>query len=80
MILDEPTSAMDPIAEHSVFTNLKKDLGNKIIILITHRLYNLKLADHIYVMEDGTIAEHGTFEELLQHKGVFTNIYEKQKV
>lgn len=80
LILDEPTSSMDPVAEHTVFQNLKKDIGSKIIILITHRLYNLKLADEIYVMENGTVAEHGTFDELLAAKGAFANIYDKQKI
>lgn len=78
VILDEPTSSMDPVAEHGIFENLKKDVGNKIIILITHRLYNLKLADHIYVMEHGQVAEHGTFNELMNAKGAFANIYDKQ--
>jgi ATP-binding cassette, subfamily B, bacterial len=78
VILDEPTSSMDPIAEHEIFKNLKENIGNKIIILITHRLYNLKLADHIYVMENGTVAESGTFNGLLSSKGTFANIYDKQ--
>jgi ATP-binding cassette subfamily B protein len=80
VILDEPTSSMDPLAEHTVFHNLKRDIGNKIIILITHRLYNLKLADHIYVMENGKVAEQGTFDELIANSGVFANIYDKQKI
>jgi ATP-binding cassette subfamily B protein len=80
MILDEPTSSMDPVAENMIFSNLKQDIGNKIVILITHRLYNLKLADAIYVMENGRVAEHGTFDELLAAKGPFARIYDKQKI
>ncbi|WP_276134899.1 ABC transporter ATP-binding protein [Polluticoccus soli] len=80
IILDEPTSAMDPIAEYTVFQQLKKDIGNKIVILITHRLYSLKIADHIYVMENGTIVEDGTFSELLKKDGKFSAIYEKQAI
>ncbi len=78
LILDEPTSSMDPLAEHAFFKNLKQEIGNKIVILITHRLYNLKMADHIYVMEDGRVSEGGTFNELLQINGAFKNMYNKQ--
>jgi ATP-binding cassette subfamily B protein len=80
LILDEPTSAMDPHAEHAVFENIKQDLNNKIVILITHRLYNLKLADNIYVFENGTIAESGTFDGLIKAKGHFYDMYSKQGV
>jgi len=80
LILDEPTSSMDPIAEHNVFQNIKKSIGNKIVILITHRLYNLKLADNIYLMADGKVTEQGTYEQLLKIKGDFAAIYGKQKI
>lgn len=80
LILDEPTSSMDPVAEDEIFRNLKKDMGDKVVILITHRLYNLKMADNIYVMENGAVAESGTFDELLGRGGVFANIYDKQKI
>lgn len=80
IILDEPTSAMDPIAEYEVFKNLKSDIEGKIIILITHRLYNLKIADHVYVMENGAVAESGAFNELLSKGGLFARIYEKQAI
>ena len=80
IILDEPTSAMDPIAEYGVFRTLKEELNDKIVILITHRLYNLKLADNIYVFEDGRVVEEGLFDQLLERKGVFSTIYEKQAI
>ena len=80
LVLDEPTSALDPNAEFEVFENIKKDLGDKIVILITHRLYNLKIADHIYVIENGRIAEEGNFEELVNKKGPFSMMYNAQKL
>lgn len=80
MILDEPTSMMDPMAESEIFRNLKKDIGDRIIVLVTHRLYNLKMADVIYVMHEGKIVECGTFDELLSADGHFRAIYEKQKL
>ncbi len=80
LILDEPTSSIDPVAEHTIFENLNNEIGNKIVILVTHRLYNLKLAGHIYVMADGRIAEQGSFDELINAGGSFANIYNKQRI
>jgi ATP-binding cassette subfamily B protein len=81
LILDEPTSALDPVSEYEVLKNLKKELHkDRVIILISHRLYNLKAADYIYVLHNGTIAESGTFEELLFQKGVFFDTYKTQMV
>ena len=80
LILDEPTSAMDPIAEHAIFQHLRNEIGDRIIVLITHRLYNLKLADHIYVMDQGTVAESGSFSQLMESRGAFANIYDKQMI
>ncbi len=80
MVLDEPTSALDATAEFELFKNVKDGLGEKMVILITHRLYNLKMADHIYVMQDGRIAEQGTFENLVDKGGVFTKMYNTQKL
>lgn len=80
VVLDEPTSALDPNAEFEVFDNIKKDLGDKMVILITHRLYNLKIADRIYVMKDGRIAEEGVFDELINNNGPFSSMYNAQKL
>ena len=80
LILDEPTSQIDPIAEFTIIENLKKSIGNKIIILITHRLYNLKDADYIYTMHEGEIIEQGIFSELISTNGLFKKMYEKQKL
>ena len=80
VILDEPTSSMDPVAEHAVFQNLRQALGSKIVILVTHRLYNLKMADNIYIMENGGVVEQGGFEQLLAANGPFARIYENQKI
>jgi ATP-binding cassette, subfamily B, bacterial len=80
LILDEPTSALDPTSEFELFNNIKNNLGQKMVILITHRLYNLKIADHVYVMEDGRIAEEGSFESLVNSNGTFKKMYEAQKL
>ena len=80
LILDEPTSHIDPIAEFEVFENLMNNKEHKAIILITHRLYNLKKADIIYLMHEGSIAEQGSFDELIIKDGLFKMMYEKQKL
>jgi len=80
VILDEPTSALDPTAEFELFNNLKDELKEKIVILITHRLYNLKIADYVYLMQDGRIAEEGIFEDLINKDGAFSKMYEAQKL
>lgn len=78
IILDEPSSAIDPLAESRIFSNLRDMARDKILILITHRLYNLQIADLIITMDNGAIAEEGTFEELKNNKGLFYSMFEKQ--
>jgi ATP-binding cassette subfamily B protein len=80
IILDEPTSALDPLAEGELFRNLKEDLGDKMIILVSHRLYNLKIADYIYMMKDGEIVQEGKFDELVDKGGEFKRMYQAQKI
>ena len=80
IILDEPTSHIDPIAEFTIIENLMKIIKDKIVILITHRLYILKKAHYIYHMHEGKITEQGTFEELISKNSLFKIMYEKQKV
>lgn len=80
IILDEPTSALDPIAEAEIFENVKKHLNNQMVILITHRLYNLKIADQIYVLRNGAISQQGRFEELIGVEGEFKKMYDNQKL
>lgn len=80
IVLDEPTSALDALSEHEVFTNLKTFSAGKMIVLISHRLYNIKLADHIYVMHEGAIVEEGDFNTLINLNGRFRKMYDKQKL
>lgn len=78
IILDEPTSSIDPLAEHTIFSKLSELRTGKIIILVTHRLYNLKLADKILVMDNGRIVEEGSHEELVAKGGKYRRMFEKQ--
>ena len=79
-IFDEPTSSIDAIAEAKIFEHIKAESSDKVSIIITHRLYNLKFADRIFVMDQGKIVEQGTFEELKANSVLFNQLYEQQKV
>ncbi|MBP0017162.1 MAG: ABC transporter ATP-binding protein [Cyanobacteria bacterium SBLK] len=78
LILDEPNSALDPKAEERVFQQFHQLLEDKAAILISHRLSSVKMADRIYVMEKGRIAESGTHEELMQLGGIYFSLFETQ--
>ncbi|NET61102.1 MAG: ABC transporter ATP-binding protein [Symploca sp. SIO2E6] len=78
IVLDEPTSAMDPKAEYEVFKQFRQLIKDQAAILITHRLSTVKMADHIYVMDNGTIVENGTHEELMELGGTYANLFEIQ--
>ena len=80
IVLDEPSSALDAFSELRLYEEIKKNNQDKIVILISHRLYNLKLADHIYVMQEGKILEDGTFNTLINQGGLFQQMYEKQRI
>lgn len=77
IILDEPTSAIDALAESRIFNNLfaKKD---KTIITISHRLTTVEKADKIFMIEDGCIVESGTHDELVDLKGKYYKMFESQ--
>lgn len=77
VILDEPTSAIDALAESRIFKRLfeKRD---KTIITISHRLSTVKRADCIYVLENGAIVESGTHAELVERNGTYVHLFESQ--
>lgn len=77
VILDEPTSAIDSLAESRIFKHLLSN-RNKTIITISHRLTTVEKADHIYMLEDGKIVEQGTHKELVKKKGVYYTMFESQ--
>jgi ATP-binding cassette subfamily B protein len=79
VVMDEPTSALDAVSENHIFQELRKNAADKIIVLVTHRLYNLKDTDYIYVLEDGKIVQEGKFIQLANTAGIFRQLYEQQK-
>ncbi|MFI9100736.1 ATP-binding cassette domain-containing protein [Streptomyces fildesensis] len=74
LILDEPTSQMDPRGEHQIFEEIKSISGDRITIVVTHRLENTKVADHIVVMEHGRITEQGRYDDLVHAGGTFAEL------
>lgn len=79
IILDEATSAMDNITEKLVMENVVKQLDNKTLVVIAHRLETIKDVDKIYVLSDGIIQEEGKYNELLDRNGYFTKLYKSAK-
>lgn len=80
VVLDEPSSALDAFAEQNLYKKIRTELKDKIIVLISHRLYNLKLADAIHVMQDGKIIQSGNFDQLIAEEGLFKTMHEKQRI
>lgn len=77
-LLDEPSSALDPIAEHEIFQMFKKLSKDKNSLLITHRLSNITIADKIIVLEDGKVVEQGSHEYLMEKKGKYFYLFKLQ--
>ncbi|MFI1438709.1 ATP-binding cassette domain-containing protein [Streptomyces fructofermentans] len=74
LILDEPTSQMDPRGEHQIFERIKAIAADRITIVVTHRLENTRIADHIIVMEQGRITEQGRYDDLVHAGGTFAEL------
>ncbi|MEO0374623.1 MAG: ABC transporter ATP-binding protein [Cyanobacteria bacterium P01_A01_bin.17] len=78
IVLDEPTSAMDPKAEFEVFQQFRQLIQQQAAILISHRLSTVKLADRIYVMSQGEIIEQGTHPELMAADQSYAHLFRTQ--
>jgi ATP-binding cassette, subfamily B, bacterial len=81
VIADEPTAALDARAEHAVFAALRGLAGtsdDRITVLVTHRLANVKHADQILVLERGRLIEHGTHEQLMTRRGSYHELFTLQ--
>ncbi|WP_447035067.1 ABC transporter ATP-binding protein [Streptomyces sp. DSM 118878] len=76
LILDEPTSQMDPRGEHRIFEEIKRIAADRITIIVTHQLENTRIADRVIVMEEGRITEQGRYEELAAGGGLFAELLE----
>jgi len=77
-ILDEPSSALDPIAEYKLYENIMETCKDKTVIFISHRLSTAVLADRIYMLEEGRVVEEGTHQKLMNKGGKYADMFAKQ--
>lgn len=77
-LLDEPTAALDPLAEYEIYTKFNELITDKAAVLITHRLSAVQLADKIAVFKDGSLIEYGIHKNLYADGGVYTEMFDKQ--
>ncbi len=78
IILDEPTSNVDPETEEQIFSELLKVTTTKIVILVSHRFSTVRKADQILVLEEGQVAEYGSHFQLMKNKGRYKELFELQ--
>lgn len=78
LILDEPTAALDPIAENELYLKYSKLTEGKLSFFISHRLSSTRFCDRILFLSDGKIAEEGTHDELMALKGAYYKMYQIQ--
>jgi len=78
IVLDEPTSALDAKAEFEVFRTFRQLVENRSAILISHRFSTVRMADCIYVLDDGRIIESGSHDDLIRRGGTYARLFETQ--
>jgi ATP-binding cassette subfamily B protein len=78
LILDEPTAALDARAEYEVFMRFSELVAGRMAILISHRFSTVRMADRIIVLRGGRVEEAGTHEELIEHGGLYEELFRMQ--
>lgn len=78
LVLDEPTAALDPIAESEVYDNYAKYCDSKTAVFISHRLASTRFSDRIVLLGEGGVLEEGSHQELMDQKGAYAEMFEVQ--
>ena len=78
LALDEPTAALDPIAENDIYMKYNEMTAGKTSVFISHRLASTRFCDRILFVEDGRISQEGTHEDLMQLGGGYAKLFEIQ--
>ena len=78
LLLDEPTAALDPLAEQQIYQKYMEMVEGRTSIFISHRLASTRFCDRILLLEDGTIIEQGTHDELIRLNGRYAQLFEIQ--
>lgn len=78
IIMDEPSSALDPVAEYRLNEAIMKYASDKTVIFISHRLSTTRMADRIYMFDSGKLSEYGTHSELMEKNGKYAEMFELQ--
>ncbi len=78
LLLDEPSSALDPLAEYELMKQLSDQANTTTTIMVAHRLSTVRNFDRIYVVDNGTVIEQGTHDELMSHGGKYAKMFRKQ--
>ena len=79
LVLDEPTAALDPVAEYEVYTGFNRMVGNRTAVYISHRLSSCRFCDEIVVFDEGQIVQRGSHEALVsQEDGLYARLWNAQ--
>ena len=78
VVLDEPTAALDALAESALYERFDGFVQGKSAVYVSHRLSSTRFCDHIAMFEDGTLAEYGTHTELMEQKGKYAHMFDLQ--
>ena len=76
--MDEPSSALDPIAEYNLNHSIASHLQDKTVIFISHRLSTTRMSDRIYMFDSGKLIEEGSHNELIAKNGQYAKMFELQ--
>ena len=80
LILDDALSAVDTQTEEEILTGLRRVMGQRTSIIVSHRISLVRFADLILVLEDGKVAEQGSHDTLMAAGGLYAGLYRKQQL